>query len=74
MDGKEFINVIVKRLKYFRIPPHDNNILQLIGDLNKQELHQIVDLGNVVKWRNEQELEDSIASKKLEEDIEKERG
>ncbi len=51
--GKDFIEVIAKRLDRENVRCYDSAIVNKIRELTAAQLLEIVTFGNVVKWHNE---------------------
>jgi hypothetical protein len=55
INGKQFIDGLVERLKDTKRIPTDNNIVQLLSTLDNYELNQLVTFGTVDKWMREKQ-------------------
>ena len=53
ITGEQFINAICNRLSFEKELCYDGHIITRIMKLTSQDLHQLVDLGNVQAWHNE---------------------
>jgi len=54
INGKYFVSIISKRLNYEKILAYDSNIVNKIRELNKYQLLQLVTMGDVAEWHNDE--------------------
>ena len=58
-NGEELVNSIINRLDYLGKMPIYHNIINTLKELTNHELNQLINLGNVVDWHNEELLNET---------------
>jgi hypothetical protein len=59
MNGKEFIEKICNKLREENVLLYDAHIRNKIESLTEVELRELINFGDVIKWKNERTLRHS---------------